>query len=72
MIVTIVVALMLFNDMADIQMTPVQVKMKVSFPQEKKFKEGVYGLKGRSTCRYVTIKVNKSRPCQSYLPAGTA
>ena len=71
MMVIIVVALMLFNDMADIQMTPVQVKMKVSFPQEKKFK-GVYGLKGRSICRYVTIKVNKSRPCQSYLPAGTA
>ena len=56
MIVIIVVALMLFNNMAGIQMTPVQVKMKVSFPQEK-FK-GVYGLKG-STCRYVTIKVNK-------------
>ena len=60
-VVVIVVALM-FNDMDDIQMTPIRVKMNVSFPQER-FK-GVYGLKERCTCRYVTIKVSKSRPCQ--------
>jgi hypothetical protein len=45
-------------------MTPFQAKMKISFPQEKKFKDDVYGLKERSTCRYtiiyyVTIMVNE-------------
>ena len=40
-------------------MTQVQVKMKLSFPQEKKFKGDVYGLKERNTCRYVTIIGNE-------------